>query len=245
MQLKLETLPPKKGIGLVPSILLKKLHWHTTEQPGPCAAHVLAPISYITDTPPGSSVTSIISPDEQVHQTHDLSSLFVPNSVTRQPDPITQITEKSQFSGGFPVLTGGDTWATSGLYQQQHQEQMNYSDNMPNFHQMYDNNELPPLPSCDIDTSSSLGTSGYFGEPNNSNSGYEMGQGVWNTICYLEPSTITMAAGFESSSGSSNPYLGFDSNDYVHSPLFSRMPPVTETVPEGFDFGHSAYFCSE
>lgn len=53
----------------------------------------------------------------------------------------------------------------------------------------------------------------------------------------FEDQTI-MTNGFESG----GPYFGFDGGEYVHSPLFSRMPPVSETVPDGFDLGSSGYF---
>lgn len=45
---------------------------------------------------------------------------------------------------------------------------------------------------------------------------------------------------FDSAGGGS--YLGFDSTQYVHSPLFGRMPPVSDTPPDGFDLGSSSYF---
>ncbi|KAK7290579.1 hypothetical protein RIF29_05103 [Crotalaria pallida] len=42
------------------------------------------------DTPPGSSVTPILSPDlqSQTHHVHDLSSLLTPNLLPQQPDPV-------------------------------------------------------------------------------------------------------------------------------------------------------------
>ncbi|KAI4318608.1 hypothetical protein MLD38_032287 [Melastoma candidum] len=37
-------------------------------------------------------------------------------------------------------------------------------------------------------------------------------------------------------------YFSFDTAGYVHSPLFSRMPPASEAVPEGFSLGSSHFF---
>ncbi|KAJ6706139.1 ETHYLENE-RESPONSIVE TRANSCRIPTION FACTOR LEP [Salix purpurea] len=51
-----------------------------------------------------------------------------------------------------------------------------------------------------------------------------------------------MATGFDSVGGSGGSSFWFDSGEYVHSPLFSRMPPVSDMVPDGFDLSSSAYF---
>ncbi|KAJ6947022.1 hypothetical protein NC651_001654 [Populus alba x Populus x berolinensis] len=59
-----------------------------------------------------------------------------------------------------------------------------------------------------------------------------------NVLPHDFPSNISHSS-VGSSSGS---YFGFDSGEYVHSPLFSRMPPVSDMVPDGFDLGSSAYF---
>ncbi|KAF7819329.1 nudix hydrolase 12, mitochondrial [Senna tora] len=172
-----------------------------------------------SDTPPGSSVTPIISPDEETqHNHHDFSSLFTANSVAhQQPDPSDRPTEFN-ISGGFLGITDNDAWAaSSGIYSQSQPFQAPTVD-VPNFHQLYDDNntELPPLPP-DITSST-----GY----------YENGFG------YSEQST---GMGFESSSWPSYSYMGLDSGEYVHSPLLSTMPAVSEKVPEGFDFGSSSY----
>ena len=171
-----------------------------------------------SDTPPGSSVTSIISPDEQAH--HDFPSLYNPNTVTLQPDPNTQL---SDISSGFMGMTDSDaTWASSGIYSQ------GPAMDVHNVSHFYDDNstELPPLPP---DITSSMG--------------YEMGNGFYrNEFGYSEPSSGASTGGLESSSGSSYSYMGFDSGEYVHSPLFSTMPPVSDKEPEGFDLGGSSYF---
>lgn len=97
----------------------------------------------------------------------------------------------------------------------------NYN-NLSHFQQLYDdsNTELPPLPP-DITSSA----------------GYEMGHEFYsNEFGYSEQSTGA------ATSGAFNSYLGFDSGDYVHSPMFSTMPPVSDKAPEGFDLGGSSYF---
>lgn len=167
-----------------------------------------------SDTPPGSSVTPIISPDEE---THDFSSLLAPNE---QPDPINRSAD-CNLPGGFLGITNNDTWSDSSVvYAQQFQAPATVDDahnNLP-FHQLYDDNntELPPLPP-DI-------TSSTFFE---------------NGFGYSEQS---MGTGFESSSWPSYPFVNLDSSEYAHSPLMSTMPAVSEKVPEGFDLGSSSYF---
>ncbi|KAI4350415.1 hypothetical protein L6164_004873 [Bauhinia variegata] len=183
-----------------------------------------------SDTPPGSSVTSIISPDEQTRHNHDYSSLFAPNSVTHQPDPTSQLAD-CNFAGGFLGITDTNNWTSPAIFNQASTMELNVQDvNVSNFHQPYDDNsvELPPLPP-DITSST----------------GYEMGHEFYsNEFGYSEQSSGsgTTSTGFESSTGSSYSYLGFDSGDYVHSPLFSTMPPVSDKLPEGFDLGTSSYF---
>ncbi|WKA04048.1 hypothetical protein VitviT2T_022111 [Vitis vinifera] len=136
-----------------------------------------------SDMPPGSSVTSIISPDDT------------------QPNPNPNLffnpTECHQFAfqGQFPTET--NSWDYSNLYQEQPLvDNMNGTTTTTN-NQFYNANDLPPFPSQVSDQ-------------------------------------------LPSSGGGS--YLGFDSTQYVHSPLFGRMPPVSDTPPDGFDLGSSSYF---
>ncbi|XP_010250477.2 PREDICTED: ethylene-responsive transcription factor LEP-like [Nelumbo nucifera] len=178
-----------------------------------------------SDLPPGSSITSIISPDETQH---DLSAaLLLPSP---QTEPTTQLyfTKDSgtatHFSGEFPA---GDSWVAA-----------NVSESISSFagvvdglasNQFYDSTDLPPFPS---DVSSC----------NAAASGYDMGQAVWpDTTNYVGYSDQTMA-GFDSGSSSC---FSFDSNEFVHSPLFGQMPPVSDATPsvsDGFDLGSSGYF---
>ncbi|OWM80547.1 ethylene-responsive transcription factor LEP [Punica granatum] len=163
-----------------------------------------------SDSPAGSSVTSILSPDEAPHyhnasnnDSSGLSSIY--STVTPDPDP-------HQFQGGFaenvwPADKGSSSY------------------------------ELPPFPS---DMSEYSGNAG-------SGWGHNAEQGTWGNTgslaCYHDPSSgfSDSTAGFDSGSGGS--YFGFESSgEYVHSPLFSQMPPVSDSGPDGFNLGSSSYF---
>ncbi|XP_042497099.1 ethylene-responsive transcription factor LEP-like [Macadamia integrifolia] len=201
-----------------------------------------------SDMPPGSSVTSIISPDEstlhrqdldnQQVQHHQPSTPFVPPPQHHDPTPqqlfFSQDSSSSSvaasadgnayhYSSGT-VASGGVVGSGSGSDQ--------YS-SYPNHY--YDSTDLPPFPSQD--------------------SGYDEmggGQGSWpdSTSFYggfAESEQLSSSTGFVDSmgSGSTMTCLGFDSTEFVHSPLFGRMPPVSDIVPsvtDGFDLGSSAYF---
>jgi EREBP-like factor len=191
-----------------------------------------------SDMPAGSSVTSIISPDDQqslqqqqLHQNSDhnsnLSSLFFnarPPSHDLQPDstPIfnQDFTSQCHLSDGFSSMTsGGDSWCCSSTR----------TDNQQLQH-VNDYSVLPHEFPSDI----------------SHDSGYSMGQcGLTDSsssrLMGFEDQTA-MTTGFDSVGGGSGSYFGFDSGEYVHSPLFSRMPPVSDMAPDGFDLSSSAYF---
>ncbi|WVZ15993.1 hypothetical protein V8G54_013559 [Vigna mungo] len=192
------------------------------------------------DTPPGSSVTTILSPDEQtqtqiqIHQVQeDLSSLLNPNLFS-QSDP------NPQFSlGGYSGVTNTPTFSTtevvsSGGYSYSYgyteggsnvEDSHSHSHSHSHFN-LFDDGEtqLPPLPP---DITSSIA--------------YETGHGFYGDgVGFSDPSfSLT-------DTGSSYPFSGFESGDYVvHSPLFSAMPPVSDNVAMGhedFDLGSSSYF---
>ncbi|KAL3722894.1 hypothetical protein ACJRO7_035136 [Eucalyptus globulus] len=165
-----------------------------------------------SDLPAGSSVTSILSPDEAQQQ--NFSPIFA-NSAPR-PDPAPQLD-----AGGYAE----SAWSTSAYYSQQ-------ADAAPYgggggggaYSQChYDNVELPPLPSD---------MSGYSGSDTSS---YSYGDTVPSN-CYSDFHDPAAASG-------NGPSFGFDSTEeYVHSPLFSRMPPVSDSVPDSFNLGGSYFF---
>ncbi|XP_057948389.1 ethylene-responsive transcription factor LEP-like [Malania oleifera] len=160
-----------------------------------------------SDMPPGSSVTSILSPDDP------------------QPSPIPPAPQPSHIY----YCSGNGSSRTSLQQQQQQQQQQQAAGGNGT---MTDDTELPPLPST------------FFGS-NMPGLGLEMShQGIWSDnssgfIGFSEQST----SGFDSA-GAGGSYLGFDPTEFVqHSPLFGRMPPVSDSVPDGFDLGSSsAYF---
>ncbi|KAF5933029.1 hypothetical protein HYC85_029200 [Camellia sinensis] len=170
-----------------------------------------------SDMPPGSSVISIISPDEPIIS----------------PDEI-----QCHFSGGMSA-GGGDAWASSRsgvVYQQQQQHQnqqpiLDYGSGSGGgglSYQFHDrpSEELSPLPPHIL--VSHIANSGY---------------GVWS-----DPPPPTTLLGFPEQTTITYPeeigsYLGFDSNQYVHSPLFGQMPPASDTDAfEHLDLGGSTYF---
>ncbi|KAK0591346.1 hypothetical protein LWI29_000329 [Acer saccharum] len=206
-----------------------------------------------SDMPAGSSVTSIISPDEIQH---DMTSLFVTSNQQHQTNHINnnnnvdvnvnvnnnnnnqfsfnQEQQQPLFNNG--LLSFGDGWAsgteTGGSYKpitcvmdtDHHQQEQQY-----HHHQFRDDSELPPLPP-DV---SSCYESGMAGS--------DMGSEFWNdTGFYGFPAETTN--GVESSSNGS--YLDFDSNEFMqHSSLFGRMPSVSDhTETDGFDFGSSSTY---
>ncbi|KAI3839493.1 hypothetical protein MKX03_011805 [Papaver bracteatum] len=198
-----------------------------------------------SDMPPGSSVTSIISPDDQTAVNADNNksskSLYQIPPSQQQKDDSNSHANLCNFSGGY---SAGDSWISASSSSQQQQQMtatavdcggsFGSSYNSSNQY-YYDATDLPPLPTSDI--------SGSFGCTNNS-SAYDMAQGIWSSdtsynFGYPEQTT----SGFETvSSGSC---LGFDTGEYVHSPMFGRMPSVSDAFPgvaDGFELGSSAYF---
>ncbi|GKU96305.1 hypothetical protein SLEP1_g9554 [Rubroshorea leprosula] len=169
-----------------------------------------------SDMPPGSSVTSIISPDESHH---DVPSIFasapLQNNNLNQNQFFSQDPFGScQFPCGLPI---GDGWSdTVGSYQ----PITGVMDNGSGGSRQFSNDsELPPLPP-DV-SSGSVSCS-------------DMGYGMW--------SDSGSYFGFSGQSGvefdSAGSYLGFDPNGMgQHSPLFS------DSVTDGFDLGSSSgYF---
>lgn len=175
-----------------------------------------------SDMPPGSSVTSMIAPNDHSHSQQHLSSpAFVPPT---QPDP----NPYASYS--------------SIAYQQQ---PLGNTNMVPHSSQLYGGNDyqLPPFPSY---------TSEFSGcdSSNSQNAGYDQGMGegtTWSTdstnngMGFSDHQQTTTTTGFDNYESSSS-YFCFDSTEYVHSPLFSRMPPVSDKAPDGFDLGSSSYF---
>ncbi|EOY02988.1 hypothetical protein QUC31_017889 [Theobroma cacao] len=186
-----------------------------------------------SDMPPGSSVTSIVSPDERSH-------LFVNSSDPEdQPHPNPQLyfnqdstTTQCHFSSGYPEMTQEDVWGSSTSC---HQDQPVIDNKGWSYSS---ESELPPLPSS-FSADSSV----------TSNSGYGTGQGTWSdqhssTGLMDWPDDPTRQINNEFESTGSDSFFGFDTSEYVHSPLFSRMPSVSDTAPDSFDLGgsSSSYF---
>ncbi|XVF59932.1 hypothetical protein PTKIN_Ptkin08bG0001200 [Pterospermum kingtungense] len=184
-----------------------------------------------SDTPPDSSVTSIISPDERSH----LSVTSFDHDQPADPNNLhlyfsQDSTTQCHFSSGYPTMPQEHVWgSSSSCYQDQpvvvDNNGLSFSSNQ---------SELPPLPSS---------FTGSFATPSvKSNSEY----GMWSEsssglMGWAEDQTKMRNNEFESTASGS--FFGFETSDqYVHSPLFSRMPSVSDTVPDGFDLGSSSYF---
>lgn len=180
-----------------------------------------------SDAPPDSSFTSIISPDERRR-----SHLFVTNSFhDHQPANLinnpqlcfsqNSTTQCNYYSSGFPTMLDNN--------------------GLPAYSSNIQSDQLPPnLPSSftgsfDADPSVQYSNSGYNGMWSTESSS----SGNNNLTGWAEDDqTKIMNNEFESTEISGS-FFGFETSQYVHSPLFSRMPSVSDTVPDGFDLGSS------
>ncbi|KAJ8752301.1 hypothetical protein K2173_003937 [Erythroxylum novogranatense] len=180
-----------------------------------------------SDMSPRSSVTSIISPDDSRSQS------IQQQDVHQQPPDY--FANPTPFFSPPTMLT---TTSTPPAYYHHYQHPLD--DNV-------ENNDLPPLP-CDLSDAFSANSglqlmdsggnwdvqarnqSGWSGGTPRS-MGFDQGRDDINIMGSTE--------GYESSSF----FEYCSTGEYVHSPLFSRMPPVSEaSAPDAFDLGSSAYF---
>ncbi|KAK1361285.1 ethylene-responsive transcription factor LEP-like [Heracleum sosnowskyi] len=196
-----------------------------------------------SDMPPGSSVTSILSPDDQNHNNTINNILLQHNFSSSQytpPEP-TPLARSNPEASHF--LTGQDfaNLESNTLYQvpsHYHADMMNNGTlGGTSLSHYSDGNgiELPPLPSNDFLDSNNMMNSSYN----------ELDQNAWNSTNYLAFSdcnaSTTTSNGYDSMGSQS--YLGFDSSNYVHSPLFGQMPPVSNGDPfEALELGSSSFF---
>ncbi|PIA41335.1 hypothetical protein AQUCO_02200029v1 [Aquilegia coerulea] len=177
-----------------------------------------------SDMPHGSSVTSLISPDQPTQ--HDFSPLLVPPPQQNDSSSNVQLFFSQDSSNMDHSAEGGfsdsQSWIPATFSQQQQQQHpIMFSSSSSGFHnQVNEEIQLPPLP-CEL---SDIGVSDY-----------DMGHGGWMDTSFL---------GYpEQSLGLEPVWSG--SNEFVHSPLFGQMPPVSDSVPsimDHLDLGSSAYF---
>ncbi|XP_057491980.1 ethylene-responsive transcription factor LEP [Actinidia eriantha] len=211
-----------------------------------------------SDMPPGSSVTSIISPDDHHHPPpshHDhpnpnhyfsSASLHFHHVPPHRPPPLSQPgdtnsshelfvshnttrTTSTEFSCHFyPDGFSGNTWAASLIIEN------------GGCRQFYnDGSDLPPLPpqvSCWED----IGDLDYAGRTSTRGDG-----GVWTdtpTLHENQNTTFITTPTVQFEPHESGSYPGFDSTKYLHSPLFGQMPPVSDSdiAFEHLDLGGSS-----
>ncbi|KAK9120264.1 hypothetical protein Scep_018357 [Stephania cephalantha] len=228
-----------------------------------------------SDMPQGSSVTTIVSPDEQSlllldphhhhhHDHHYLSSLFLSSHHHHQPNIVnTNNNNNNQlffsspqehsgnachFAAPYPAAATGETWllpqkTPPAEHVHHHCHTTATSTNTTattSIDHGCDGIELAPLPPQISDVT------GCFG------SGCDtLGNGPW-----AADSSLMMGLSCECEQNSSGPefgsidgpgsYFDFDPNQYVHSPLFGQMPPVSDSFPDvtmdGLDLGSSTFF---
>ncbi|GAB4847385.1 hypothetical protein Ancab_026443 [Ancistrocladus abbreviatus] len=173
-----------------------------------------------SDMPLGSSVTSILCPHESSQPPAILPppSSSLTNHHHRQPNPPSELLVSSHESA-----SSGNQFSTEEVWPFQHVNNNNFyyhsntngynNSNTTNGGRSNNNDsELAPFP----DEVSSLG--------------YDISYGSWaNPLSQLDTGTTS---GFNDMEGSGlSSYLGFDNVGYIHSPLFSSMPPASSTSP--------------
>ncbi|GAV82582.1 AP2 domain-containing protein [Cephalotus follicularis] len=176
-----------------------------------------------SDMPHGSSVISIISPDQSQHGISAL--LFPPHnqhaSVTANNDHFSFIQDPFNLNLFFNGLPYGDGWVqgndtNEGSYKLISDVMDAGGDGRSSQSHFGDNTELPPLPP---DASSSASCHG-LGVMD-----LDLGYGVWNDNASFSGFSDQITNEFESVV--SGPFLGIESNESVlHNPLCGMMPSV-------------------
>ncbi|KNA25174.1 hypothetical protein SOVF_008990 [Spinacia oleracea] len=193
-----------------------------------------------SDSPTGSSVTSILSPDDQSH----LNQIFFnngPSSAQNQPNTIDQ-----------------NIWAcwNANYPQPNNNNNNNYQPPVVN-NEVTKEVELPPLPP-DITSSYNMGFGMGMGMGMEMDLGMGMNMGQWvgNDPDFFGFSGQIESVGFDDIIGNSEPNMSGttssgtitndNSNQYnsimQHSPLFSKMPVVSDPIFDGFDLGSSSSY---
>ncbi|KAL2942012.1 hypothetical protein RDABS01_030362 [Bienertia sinuspersici] len=177
-----------------------------------------------SDSPPGSSVTSILSPDDQ----SQLNQIFFngPTSAQPQPNPTDQ-----------------NFWACwSNNYPQPNTINNNYQQPIQNIEPTKEV-ELPPLPP-DITSSYNMGMGMGFDMGMNMGMGIDMSQWVGNDPDLFGFSSQLGSVGLDNIIGNdtinmSGTSSGLNPND--NNPLYSKMPRTADQVFDGFNLGSSSF----
>ncbi|KAK4762734.1 hypothetical protein SAY86_008502 [Trapa natans] len=191
-----------------------------------------------SDMPPGSSVTSIISPDESQQQHRHMSALFL-SSIPPQKHTAADHIDFSHHQGaagsgeceryyppGFPFSSGWINGAAElGSLAAYHSAASITDGGCEPCLPMYDDTELPPLPP----DMSSFCSSGFTGSVS------VVGTGGWDDETGLFGLQGQDLKGTDL--GHNGPFLGFDQDHVLqHSQIFGRLPM------DGFDLGSSSAF---
>ncbi|XP_057530817.1 ethylene-responsive transcription factor LEP-like [Amaranthus tricolor] len=183
-----------------------------------------------SDMPPGSSVTSIPCPDEPHVINHSKKSTHLQIHV----QPEFSISSINQFDCAVPTA---QVWSSSSSYQNNNN---NNDNNNNNYSYMYSNYNACNDEGFSYNNNNNNNNNNNGGLNGNDESKEielpplpdeytgELNQGSW-----VDP--------FDG--GATSDYMGFDSTmaGYVHSPLFSSMPPVEHGL-DPFNLGSSSYF---
>ncbi|RZC59572.1 hypothetical protein C5167_006872 [Papaver somniferum] len=175
-----------------------------------------------SDMSRGSSVTDIISPDES-QQFHDLSSFFTNSSFVYQPQQIANNnTTAQQIHFSTPDSTNAGGFSVKDV---QNSSWMNQTE-IPQPQQQRECTSVNL-----VDSSYGYVSSNYELPPFPSEVSDFSGCLGW----------IFKWRGYESMGNGS--YFGYNSTEYVHSPLSGQMPPVnSDSGMDSFDLGSSACF---
>ncbi|KAK6928611.1 AP2/ERF domain [Dillenia turbinata] len=210
-----------------------------------------------TDMPPGSSVTSIISPDDQQgQQQQDYFASFINSIPPPNPNPNTHTHNHNHFIyDPLPDDSSNFSYQQSYASNDSAHDQLLSHTRSDSSHQLFipemnvdhHHHQLPPLPNCDIASNSHSipYNSNYDRDRDHQAQGWDIDS---PSTSLLEMGTTTTnapaAASFESGGNNGSSYWGFDTaTEYVqHSPLFGRMPPVSDSMPDSFSLGSSTFF---